>query len=204
MYLRNEPGTLLEYPFNPRSLRKSGAILPREMSDEFLAARHVFPVTPVAPPEASVIYTVTEGVPEEVSPGVWQQTWVSTPLPLTEAKDLLRLQVNSIRDQREISTAPTPFGLADADEKSSKRLLAMQAAAQTSAITGAPWDPLKWTMADDSEVLLDTVEKALMLATAVTQFGAALHTHARTLKAAIKSAKTIEQLEAIDIETGWP
>lgn len=202
MYIKNKPGTPLEYPFNPRSLRDSGDILPREMTDEFLATRDVFPVTPVDPPEASSIYTVTEGIPEEVSPGVWQQTWVSTPLPLVDAKTALRDRVNAIKNHYQQSGAPTPHGIVDSDMDSRNKLNGAVLMAMLAAQAGQPF-ALTWTLADNSNVNLDG-QSLITMASAVGQYVATCHGHAQVLKAAIDAAADHAALDAIDIEAGWP
>lgn len=132
------------------------------------------------------------------------ESFTTPETPLDERKASMRASVNAKRDRLEEGTAPTPFGPADSNARSSKRLLAMQAAAQTVLITGSEWTPLEWTMADNSRKTLETAIEALTLAASVTQYGAALHAHATELKAAIEKAKDHKALDKIDIEADWP
>ena len=141
----------------------------------------------------------------------WVQAWRSLPETETEvaarfaqAKLDKRAAVNALRDAKEVEVAPTPFGAVDSDPTSSKRLEALRGMALTAIITQATWNPLEWTMADNSKVLIDVPAKALQLAGAVTQFGAQLHAHASALKSDIDAAEDFAALGLVEINDGWP
>uniref|UniRef100_UPI000A946295 DUF4376 domain-containing protein n=1 Tax=Gulbenkiania mobilis TaxID=397457 RepID=UPI000A946295 len=62
---------------------------------------------------------------------------------------------------------------------------------------------LEWTCADNSTLTLDAAG-VIGMPVALAQHAAALHAHARTLKAAAEAAVDQADLAAVDIHAGWP
>jgi hypothetical protein len=62
---------------------------------------------------------------------------------------------------------------------------------------------VNFTMADESRIALDNTT-VRQLAGAVGEYVAAIHDHADVLRQAILAATTVDDLNAIDITTGWP
>ena len=146
-------------------------------------------------------------------------TYTYAPMSDSEAIDWFeaerasrRAAVNAIRDRTEEGVVQTAFGPMDADTKSSKRLLALQAAAIVTMLTGTAWEPLEWTMGDNSKLPVTEPLRALQMAGSVTQFAAIVHEYAGELKRRISEVEFdpadrltgLAALDAIDIENGWP
>lgn len=152
------------------------------------------------PGEATVAYSAEHSR--------WERTWEAVEITgeeLAPLREVLKTKVNTKRDEIEISVATTSFGVVQMDAVSSKRLEALRGAATTSLIAGVPWDDtIVWSMADNSEAAIDTPAKALQLAGEATGYGAALHKHAKLLKAQLDAAETAAELMAVDIESNWP
>lgn len=175
------------------------------MTDAFLAERNVFPVEDVATPTVLVTRTLTEGVPEEVSPGQWRKTWVSVPLPLEDAKAAMWEQVKRIRETKDDipgSTASTPFGVVQVDNKSKQNINGLVTMAMVAKGAGAPFSA-SFTMADNSQAALNA-DQMIGLGVAVGTYVKNVHDHATNLREAIDASANIETLEAIDIINGWP
>jgi hypothetical protein len=62
---------------------------------------------------------------------------------------------------------------------------------------------MDWRMADDTIVTLDAAQMIAM-GMAVAQHVAACQTKKNTLDAQIAAATTVADLDAIDVESGWP
>jgi hypothetical protein len=113
-----------------------------------------------------------------------------------------RAAVNNLKNQKQNGEAPTPFGAVDNDDSSKIKIngavtMAMLAVQQSAAFS------VDWTMADNSVVTLDAPSMMLM-GEAAGQYVAAIHERARVLKEQIEAATTMAELDAIDIEAGWP
>jgi hypothetical protein len=67
---------------------------------------------------------------------------------------------------------------------------------------GQPFS-LDWACHDNSILPLDA-NGMMGMPVALALHANALHQHSRELKTAIEAASTIAELEALDIETGWP
>lgn len=152
------------------------------------------------PGEATVAYSAEHSR--------WERTWEAVEITgeeLAPLREVLKTKVNTKRDEIEISVATTSFGVVQMDAVSSKHLEALRGAATTSLIAGVPWDDtIVWSMADNSEAAIDTPAKALQLAGEATGYSAALHKHAKLLKAQLDAAETAAELMAVDIESNWP
>lgn len=119
--------------------------------------------------------------------------------PLKERKWLL---AKLKRDEVEHGTATTPFGPVQCDDASKLKISGLVQMAQIAAANSAPFSEV-FTMADNSEVPLDASEM-ISLGVAVGQHVSAVFTRGRELREAIEAAQTKAELDAIDVNAGWP
>ena len=61
----------------------------------------------------------------------------------------------------------------------------------------------KWTMSDDSAVELNN-DEMIQFGMSVMGYVDACFNHARALREQIDAAETVEELQEIEIEEGWP
>lgn len=76
LYLRQLEQGLVQYPYNPSTLRKENpnTSFPSEMSDSLLAEYGVFPVARTSPPSITIYQRVVE-VDPILRDGKWTQQW---------------------------------------------------------------------------------------------------------------------------------
>jgi hypothetical protein len=110
--------------------------------------------------------------------------------------------VNNIRDNREASGFQYQGHPVDSDSRSVQRINTAVQAAQVAIAMGQPFG-LDWACQDNSIITLDAAGM-MGMPVALAIHANALHQHSRSLKVAIDAATSIPELEAIDIETGWP
>ena len=106
------------------------------------------------------------------------------------------------RDRAEWAGCETPLGRVDTTPASE---LKISGAVQLAVIAEAAGEPfsIPWTMADDSTVVHDAAAMIAM-GVAVGEHVAACHAHALVLRTAIEAAETVEDVLAVDTDTGWP
>lgn len=153
---------------------------------------------------------------EKNSSGEWLQNWeiIDKEFPDDKIKETVkqayfelkrnakRLEINSIRDTKETEPFPYMGKLFDANEKSIKRIFTSVQTANLCLITDTPYS-VDWTCADNSTLTMNAREM-MGVPEAMSQYGYALHQHARTLKDLLLKTTTVEEVEAIDILSGWP
>lgn len=122
--------------------------------------------------------------------------------PIAVQRDALKTQVEAIRTAKETSTASTPVGTVTIDEPSKAKILGALSMCRLAEEAGQPF-ALNFTLADGSRVAL-TSTTVRQLASAVGQYVAALYDHAHSLLDALDAATTDTDLNAIDLEAGWP
>ena len=110
--------------------------------------------------------------------------------------------INAERDQREEAGFPYRGKLLDSTPRSVQRITAAALAAQASLAAGQPYS-VEWICADNSPLPLDAAG-VIGMPVALALHAAALHDHARSMKAAVDAADSEAALAAIDIQAGWP
>jgi hypothetical protein len=118
--------------------------------------------------------------------------------PLEELKVEIRAKVNEKRNWYEVAGFPYMGKIFDSDPRSFYRI--------TTANDAALKDPtftIEWKVADNTTVAMNAQEM-LGVMPALAGFGKLIFDNSVALKELIDSAETIEALEAIDIESGWP
>lgn len=121
---------------------------------------------------------------------------------LEEKKQSMISEIKSKRDFMEVAGFSYLGKVIDSNERSCQRITTAAQAAQVAISLGQAFD-VEWTCADNSSLLLDG-PAMLGMPVALAQYGEALHTHARTLKAQVIAAANLDELAAIDINAGWP
>jgi len=111
----------------------------------------------------------------------------------------LHQKVKAARDQRKNAGLVTTFGTVQTDLDSR---LNLTGAVSMASILGASF-AIDWRMADDTIVPLDAAQMT-QLGLLVGGFVSDCQAAKNQLDAAIGSAATVEQLEAIDVDAGWP
>lgn len=88
------------------------------------------------------------------------------------------------------------------DERSTQRIANAAVTASTSLMASQAFS-VDWMAADNTPLTLDAMGM-LSLQAALTTHAAALHGYARVLKGQASSATSIEELDAVLVDSGWP
>lgn len=123
-------------------------------------------------------------------------------VPVASRQAAMWEQVKAIRQARETGVAITPLGGVQIDEASKAKILGTLDLCKLQEEAGQAFS-LRFTMADNSRVLLDgtTVRQ---LAGAVGLYVSRLYDHSFDVRDRIDAATTHAELDAIDVEVGWP
>lgn len=154
-------------------------------------------------------HVVVEMLPALVD-GAWTQQWAVQPLSegqvtdnLTAAKDTKSRSVNLERDNRETQGFPHAGLWFQSDERSVARLNSTALTASSALLAGqSPAFP-DWLAADNTPLPVDA-HGVLALQASLTAHAGALHFAARTIKAQITATTSLAELDAIDLQAGWP
>lgn len=119
-----------------------------------------------------------------------------------QAKASAHAAVNRLRDQKETEGFEYLGKIFQSDERSVARIYGAVQTAQAALAAGQPFE-IHWATEDNSIVELDA-EAALGMSVALAMHSNRLHQHGRALKAQIDAASTQAELDAIDVEGGWP
>ena len=111
----------------------------------------------------------------------------------------IKAALKQARDTAEWSGVYTPLGRVDSDPVSQRKV---SGAALMASIVGASF-AVDWRMADNSVVTHDH-DQIIAMGIAVGQHVAACQAHKNTVDAQVEAALNVEELELLDIETGWP
>lgn len=134
--------------------------------------------------------------------GAWRIDAADMAANLQDQRAVMLAAINRERDQREEAGFPYRGQLLDSTPRSVQRLTAAALAAQTALAMGQPF-AVDWTCADNSTLPLDAAG-VIGMPVALAQHAAALHGHARNLKAAVEAAMDAIALAEIDLQAGWP
>lgn len=110
--------------------------------------------------------------------------------------------VKALRDQYEYGGCMTPLGVVDSDETAKLQISGGVQMAMLAVQSGSPFE-IEWTMLDNSTVT-HSAAQMIALGVAVGQHVVACRSVATALREAINAATTIEEIAAVDIESGWP
>ena len=131
---------------------------------------------------------------------VWDgQAWGPS---IPALRDRCWAAVKTRRDQAEWAGCTTALGRVDSDPDSQRKVSGAVQMAMIAQGAGAPFG-IDWTMQDNVTVAHDA-PAMIAMGVAVGQHVAACHEVALGKRAAIEAAETIEDLDAVDIEGGWP
>lgn len=88
------------------------------------------------------------------------------------------------------------------DEEGLINLIAATLAAVIAIVTAQPFS-VNWTLANNSTVTLSKTQMVTVFIAGVSAF-MAIQTRSRELRALIEAANTVDAVDAIDSEAGWP
>ena len=161
---------------------------------------------PLAPGQSLVPFVGQEidGFEPVQVDGVWtmQPKAVDTALLLAVAKARKRDRVNAIRDARQQGVADTALGPVNIDPFSKAKIDGLMQSALLAKIERTPFAET-FTLADNRDAPVNA-EQMIKIGAAVNNAIVARHEFAKALKKDIEAATKLAQLEAIDVETGWP
>ncbi len=125
--------------------------------------------------------------------------WRSVPRPLNAAKMAKWGDTKSARD-RELNAGVDVKGIGtfQSDEASRINIIGAVVMAQIALANSQPFS-VTWTLADNSVVELDAA-KMIAVGAAVFQHVAGVHMAAQTTRAAIETARSIDELASVDVE----
>lgn len=132
----------------------------------------------------------------------WDPTNLCFVIDLSSHKNHKWAQVKTRREQAETGGCSTAFGRIDTDEMSILRINSGVLAAKLSLDQQVPFT-IDWTMADNSVVTLDAPQM-ISLGLAAMLHVVACHERGRHLRQAIYDSSSLEELESVYIESGWP
>ena len=107
-----------------------------------------------------------------------------------------------LRAAKQASGCFTDKGRVDTTQAARDNILRLVQMASIALASGTPFER-NITMFDNTDVAHDAAE-IVALGFAVENYIDACHAHGSSLRALINSATTVEDVEAIDIDTGWP
>lgn len=168
--------------------------------DDFDIAAHVLSVSgagyisgSASPDGDRVVDGELVRAPQQPSPfHVFDKQSFSWVLNIDLAKQQARAKINAARDAEELAGFTAYGKTFDSDKTSQQRIMI---AANTAQVVGSSFT-IDWTCADNSVITLDYAQM-LGLPVIMAQAGNALHQKARTLKAQIDAATTLEEINAV-------
>ena len=121
-------------------------------------------------------------------------------LGVARAETLQRLQAR--RDIAEFGGILRPEGVIQTDEGSQRKINGAVTEALIKQVGGQPFS-IDWTMLDNSTVTYDAAGM-IEMGLAVLQHVNLCHEVGREKRAEIEAATTVAQIEAVDLDAGWP
>jgi hypothetical protein len=112
------------------------------------------------------------------------------------------IEAKAYRDQRMNGGCATPLGQADTDAESRIKISGAVQMAMLAKSAGTPFE-LIWTMADNTPHPHDA-DQMIQLGMAVGSYIQACQNAGTTVRAQLEAAGTIEDLQAVDVTTGYP
>lgn len=165
--------------------------------------RHYFPGKPYNWPSEGDYDTLTvEGMEKPSQEEFDALPWPPVPT-LNEAKAAKWEQVKAIREAGKNAGVTVPgIGFLETDEPSRVLINGATTMAMVAAMAGEPFT-MTWTLADNTEFELDGPQMIAVGVAAGKHVGA-WHGWGQALRPLIEGAEAMDELNAIDITTGWP
>jgi hypothetical protein len=211
-YALIEDGLVTAYPYSENQLREDNpnTSFPLEISADTMTDFGAVPVVAVAAPATTADQVAEEGTPELVG-DQWQQSWVIRARTADELVEAVAIKFRQISHKRstvqmagwtyEFSVGTHTLDLRNADDKINWTLLLTKAGGMIGAGYGAA--PVNIRTADNQTITIPATEaRDAMLA--FLQWGSELMTAKWALDEQVQAATSFAELEAIDIDTGWP
>jgi len=197
-------GQIDQFPYSITDLRNDNpdTSFGTSLDDASLADFRVFPVEPTDQPETSKTERAVVADPEFVD-GQWQQRWTIEPMGINEAKAVLWERAKFLRDQFiDAGVNLAGIGVFDSDAPSRGNINGAVTMALVAQISAQPFS-IDWKLADNSVKKLNGAQM-IAAGIAVGKHVAECHEFAQKIGIAILNAKNNSELNAINIEDGWP
>lgn len=212
-YARIEDGEVAEFPLTSKQVRQAfyPSTIPAQLEKfhEVIAQRGYVPVTTQERPAFDPTKNATLQAPALVG-NAWVRQWRQTDATaeqiaerLTQRKAEVWGRVKAIRDQHENGGVAVPnIGTFQTDDRSKIKISGAVTMALIAQANNQQFSE-SFTLADNTEAELDG---PAMIAVGITvgRHVSACHARSKDLRAQINAAETVEALNAIDIEAGWP
>jgi hypothetical protein len=211
----------IAYSFNPENGEYTGAVQaqksPLEVDVYLLPANALFEQPP--PIQENEVACAVDGV-WVIKPdfrGTWYKpnsdvvvikaigeipdvTWSLSepPKSFDTIKTEIRAKVNQKRNSYEVAGFPYMGKVFDSDPRSFYRI--------TTANDAALKDPtfsIEWTVADNTKLAMNAQEM-LGVMPALAGYGQIIFNNSVALKELVEAAETLQELDDVDIESGWP
>lgn len=126
-------------------------------------------------------------------------------IPLGAAQAALWERVKAIREARIVLGVTVPgIGRFDSSQEARDNVAGAAGAALTAIVMGTPEAfSAEWTLADNTSRTMSAQEMVQVQLAGVAYIDT-VHGRARELRVLIDAAATLAELEAIDLESGWP
>lgn len=121
---------------------------------------------------------------------------------LEEEKTKKKSDITAERNRRQNATAPTPKGVVQCDSASKDNINGAVLMAILASQTNTPFE-ITWTMADNTNIP-HTGPEIIAMGQAVGSYVGSCHAQGIILKSQVDAAKTLAEVDAIDITVGWP
>ena len=149
----------------------------------------------VSPPDGATHYINGQFLTQPPRPSLshyWEDASFSWMLDLASAKTYAKERITKARNDDELNGFDAYGKTFDSDSDSQRRILI---AANTAQTIGASFS-VDWTCKDNSVITL-SYEQMVGMPVIMAQVGNELHQKARTLKAEIDAATTLEEINAV-------
>lgn len=121
---------------------------------------------------------------------------------LDKSKITRKVNVERIRNARIAEGCTTPFGIVDTDPESVRNIMAAYQASTLALMTQSPFSTT-WRMQNNTFQTMDATGM-VAIGNAVLARVTACYERSWALKALVDDAESIEDIDAIGFETGWP
>lgn len=113
-----------------------------------------------------------------------------------------RAIISDLRVKNISKGVKTPFGVVDSDDVSIRNIMASYQAAVLSLVAQQPFE-MSWRLLDNTSVEVDA-QGMIAIGNAVLQHTKLCYERSWELKEQIGATETIDELQAIDLNSGWP
>ena len=199
MHLKLTNGQPEKYSIGQLRRDNPNTSFPKTVPDAILAEYGVYPVTVLDRPTITKWQTATKNAEPTLVNGVWTLGWTVTETPLADAKVQVLGELANRRYQAE-EGGTTLNGMPIATDRTTQGKVT---AAYVKASADNTYSIASWKGADGTFTPLDAAT-IIAIADAIEAHVQACFSNEATLAGQISAATTLAELEAVDLEAGWP